>query len=222
MLKNNNAINRIHNIGYLKYKSIRINNFSSSIILSNPGVNTEPEQEEVSKWSISTPETPDVDPSKAIGPTFESDKLNVYDNIHKELQEKNFPRDVKVVDEMVAGHLKERDIHIAAYDEEIRQDKKQEILVLRKDRNDEKITDSELFRYIRKANQQLTEERRQHSQACEKENQEVKMQISHYIAQHCVKTPETESPPKEQSTIDYVLEKQATEMPDIYDSDGGD
>lgn len=85
-----NAINRLGNIRYLKYKLVQIKNFTSSKILSNPGQMQEQEQQEVSKWSISTPETPDIDPAKAKSPTFESDKLNANENIHKELQEKNF------------------------------------------------------------------------------------------------------------------------------------
>lgn len=63
---------------------------------------------------------------------------------------------------------------------------------------------------------------KEHNENCEKENTLIKLQAVHYKTLHCVETPKAESSPKEQSAIDFVLEKQQTEMPDIFDSDGGD
>ena len=216
-----NTINRLNIIGYHKYKTIQINKFSSSKILSNPGRKQEQEQEEVSKWSISTPETPDIDPAKAKRPVFESDKLNADENIQKELQEKNFPTDKKVVDAIVDKHVTERDRHIAAFHADLKHDETEEILVLKKARLADEIDDKQYDQYMKSTDRKHRALVQEHNQDCEEENTTIRLQIAHYKAIHCVETPEAESSSKGQSTVDFVLEKQKTEMPDIPDSDGG-
>lgn len=46
--------------------------------------------------------------------------INVNENIQRELQQLNFPKDSNVVDRIVDKHLKIRDSHLAAYEEELR------------------------------------------------------------------------------------------------------
>jgi hypothetical protein len=207
---NNNVQNKI-------FISQSSRNFSTSKSLVSPTT----DHKEESKWSISTPSAPDIDPSKLNNPVFESDKLNADENIRKELKDLNYPKDSKIVDEVVEKHMKIRNEHIAAYEKELREDASEEIKVIRRRRIKDEISDPEIDRFIRKKDKEVREELREHSQHCEKENEMIRANAAHYKETHCNQTPEAENTSKPQSPLDYVLEKQKSELPDIPDSDGG-
>jgi hypothetical protein len=59
------------------------NKFSTSINKYHPSIKLE----EKSKFSVSTPSDPDIDPAILKSPKFENDKLNVNENIQRELQQ---------------------------------------------------------------------------------------------------------------------------------------
>jgi len=219
--------------GYVANKKSRIqsNKFSTSLNKSHPARILEQAK---SKFSISTPSDPDIDPARFKSPVFENDKLNVSENIHKELKESNFPKDSKVVDQIVEKHLKIRDSHLAAYEDELREDCRLEILEIKKSRltgtgDMEKeadykaslLKDSQIDRYIRHKNEDLKKELSEHYRCCEEENKLVKLSAAHYKKDYCDPSEDAEGSAKGQSPLDYVLEKQKTEMADITDLDGG-
>ena len=59
------------------------NKFSTSINKRHPFLKLE----EKSKFSVSTLSDPDIDPARLKSPKFENDKLNVNENIKRELQQ---------------------------------------------------------------------------------------------------------------------------------------
>ena len=173
-----------------------------------------------------------MDKANLNNPTFESDKLDVSENIHKELDRLGYPRDPSVVDKITEKHLAERNLHILAYERELREDSAKEKEVMRSVAMRNKYDDAQIDRFIRSKNKEVDNEIREHRAYCERENELVRSQISHYKREHCDQVSEAESSSTQQviqqegssttqSPLDYVLEKQKTEMPDIFDSDGG-
>lgn len=84
------------------------------------------------KFSVSTPSDPDIDPARLKCFKFDSDKLNVNENIKRELQQSNLLKDSNVVDQIVEKHLKMRGSHLAAYVEELRKDTRKKFWILKK------------------------------------------------------------------------------------------
>lgn len=61
----------------------------------------------ISTLSDTTPSQPDLGDSRRVPvPPFENDKMKMSENIQRELQEKGFPKDPKVVDEIFDKHYK--------------------------------------------------------------------------------------------------------------------
>lgn len=73
------------------------NKFSISINKCHPSIKLE----EKSKFSVPTPSNTDINSARLKSPKFEKNKINVNENIKRELQQLNFPKDSKVVDQIV-------------------------------------------------------------------------------------------------------------------------
>lgn len=131
--------------------------------------------------------------------------------------------------------MEERSDHISSYCNELMEDTTVKIqeLISRRNNGDARYTDEQIDRYTRNVRQEAAKEIREHDYYCEKENREIRMQQLHYKETHCTASTKVESStsakpdvsdnknPDKQSPVDYVMEKQQTEMPDITDADGG-
>ena len=163
--------------------------FSTNKLLCAPAREEKIKQDPVSKWSESTPSVSKDFKSLEPTPVFSNDKMKIDDKIENDLKKLGYPTDRKVVDAVADKHFAERNSHIAAYEAELEQDTINEITDIRKQRLQSKITDTQHDRFVRKADKICNEDKREHAEACEKENELTRRKLAHYKESHCVDSP---------------------------------
>lgn len=89
------------------------------------------------------------------------------------------------MDKIFERHLSERNLHIASYERELKEDSAREKEVMRSVAMRNKYEDAQIDRFIRFKNKEVDDEMRDHRAYCEKENEEVRLQVSHYKREHC-------------------------------------
>jgi uncharacterized protein YihD (DUF1040 family) len=146
---------------------------------------------------------------------FKNEDLHINDNIEKELKDLGYPKDVKTVDEIATKHLKQGDKAEAAYEKELEEDAREDIRKVLANKGNR--TDEEVQNDISNINKESREAIIYHRQDHESEYKIVRDQLAHYKDTHC-----TEATPKGNSPVDYTIEKQQSELPDITESDGGE
>jgi hypothetical protein len=149
--------------------------------------------------------------------TFKNEDLHINDNIEKELKDLGYPKDIKTVDEIATKHLKQGDKAEAAYEKELEEDTREEIRKILENRGDR--TDEEIQNEINNIKEECREAIVNHRESYESEYMVVTEQLSHYKDTHCTNK---EATTEGNSPIDFTIEKQLGELPDITESDGGE